>query len=61
MPCSKCGKSKSSIEHEREREAKAIARREIAQKNAAETKAMLNQRRAENIRTIREMRQARGR
>jgi hypothetical protein len=61
MACSKCGKSKSSIEHEREREQKAIARREIAKQNAAETKAMLSQRRSENIARIREMRQARGR
>lgn len=61
MACCNKPKSKSSLQSEREREAKAIARREIAKQNAAETKAMLGQRRAENIARIKEMRQARGR
>lgn len=61
MPCCNKPKSKSSIQSEREREARAIARREIASKNADETKAMLSQRRAENVARIKEMRQAKGR
>lgn len=61
MACCNKGKPKSSLESERDREQRSIARRELAKQNAAETKALLSQRRAENIRIIREQRQARGR
>lgn len=61
MACCGKGQPKSSLESERDREQRAIARRELAKQNAAETKALLSQRRAENIRIIREQRQARGR